>query len=92
MNKHQFLSFVDSPEKTGAAEGVLLAGLIKDFPYFQTAHLLYAKCLHNQGSIHYNNHLKITAAYTTDRKKLQYLITNKSSTTNTCSFSNLNSD
>ncbi|MDQ3046297.1 MAG: hypothetical protein M3R27_02030, partial [Bacteroidota bacterium] len=45
------------------------------FPYFQTAHLLYAKSLHNQKSIHYNNQLKITAAYATDRKVLHSLIT-----------------
>jgi hypothetical protein len=57
---------------------MLLSQLIKDFPFFQTAHLLYTKSLHNQNSIHYNNQLKITAAYATDRKILHRLITKKS--------------
>ena len=53
----------------------MLAELVRDFPYFQTGHLLYAKSLHNENSIHYNNQLKITAAYATDRKVLHRLIT-----------------
>jgi hypothetical protein len=57
------------------ADSALLAGLLKDFPYFQTAHLLYAKSLHNQNSVHYNNQLKLTAAYAADRKILHRLIT-----------------
>jgi len=75
MNKTQFISFIDSPDKLSSADAVLLSGLVDNFPYFQTAHLLYAKSLHNQRSIHYNNQLKITAAYATDRKKLHRLIT-----------------
>jgi hypothetical protein len=54
---------------------LLLADLIKSFPFFQTAHLLYSKSLHNTESIHYNNQLKTTAAYATDRKVLHRLIT-----------------
>ncbi len=75
MNRNQFISFVENPDKLSANDGVLLAELIKNFPYFQTAHLLYAKSLHNQNSIHYNNQLRITAAYATDRKVLHHLIT-----------------
>lgn len=75
MNKNQFISFIENPDKLSGADGVLLAELIKNFPYFQTAHLLYAKSLHNENSIHYNNQLKITAAYASDRKVLHRLIT-----------------
>jgi hypothetical protein len=57
---------------------VLLEDIVKKFPYFQTAHLLYTKGLHNQNSVHYNAQLKITAAYATDRKRLHQLITNSS--------------
>jgi hypothetical protein len=56
-------------------DSALLSGLLKDFPYFQTAHLLYAKSLHNQNSVQYNNQLKLTAAYAADRKVLHRLIT-----------------
>lgn len=75
MNRTQFISFIDAPDKLSGTDSVLLSGLVKNFPYFQTAHLLYAKSLHNQHSIHYNNQLKITAAYATDRKILHRLIT-----------------
>ncbi|MGZ4049329.1 MAG: hypothetical protein ACXVNN_08195 [Bacteroidia bacterium] len=77
MNKTQFISFMESPDKMSGSDSVLLSELLKNFPYFQTAHLLYSKSLHNQNSIHYNNQLKITAAYATDRKVLHRLITKK---------------
>ena len=75
MNRTQFISFIDAPDKLSSADAILLSGLVDNFPYFQTAHLLYAKSLHNQRSIHYNNQLKITAAYATDRRMLHRLIT-----------------
>ena len=80
MNKTQFISFMETPEKMSGGDSILLLELLKNFPYFQTAHLLYSKSLHNQNSIHYNNHLKITAAYATDRKVLHRLITKKPET------------
>lgn len=78
MNRNQFISFMDHPDKLSGNDGILLAQLLKTFPYFQTAHLLYAKSLHNEHSVHYNTQLKTTATYATDRKVLHYLITNKS--------------
>lgn len=75
MNKVQFISYVETPEKMSGNDSVLLGELLKNFPYFQTAHLLYAKSLHNINSIHYNNQLRVTAAYATDRKVLHKLIT-----------------
>lgn len=78
MNRNQFISFMDNPDKLSGNDGILLAELLKSFPYFQTAHLLYAKSLHNEHSVHYNTQLKTTATFATDRKVLHYLITNKS--------------
>ena len=75
MNKTQFISFVERPEKMSETESILLSELLKNFPYFQTAHMLYAKSLHNTNSVHYNNQLRVTAAYATDRKVLHRLIT-----------------
>jgi hypothetical protein len=78
MNKAQFISYLENPDKLSGNDVIQLSQLVKDFPFFQTAQLLYAKSLHNQNSIHYNNQLKITAAYATDRKVLHRLITKKS--------------
>lgn len=68
---------MESPDKLSAHDSVMISELVKNFPYFQTAQLLFAKSLHNQNSVHYNNQLKITAAFATDRKVLHHLITKK---------------
>lgn len=65
------------PEKLSGTSISALDEIIKSFPYFQTAHLLYLKNLHAQNSIHYNNQLKIAAAYSGDRKVLYHLIHSK---------------
>src|ERR1035437_413099 len=78
MNRTQFISYLENPDKLSGNDGIMISELLKNFPYFQTAHLLYAKSLHNQHSIHYNNQLKIAAAFATDRKMLHRLITKQS--------------
>lgn len=75
MNRTQFVSYLENPDNLSGSDVVMISELLKNFPYFQTAHMLYAKSLHNQNSIHYNNQLKIAAAFVTDRKKLHRLIT-----------------
>ena len=51
-----------------------LEHLVKEFPFFQTARLLLLKNYHNQGSIKYDKELKRTAIWTTDRRKLFFLL------------------
>jgi len=77
MNTQQFLSWMRSPGQTAREDGAQLDALLDTFPYFQTAHLLYIKNLHNQGSFLYNNQLKTAAAYAGNRKVLYELITRK---------------
>ena len=74
MNKNQFISLLEKPDELSSENTTLLSSLVKEFPYFQTAHLLYVKNLNDQNSIHYNNQLQIAAAYSTDRKVLYELI------------------
>lgn len=74
MNKTQFISLLKSPEKTNGETSALLEGLLKEFPYCQTAHLLYAKTLHSENSIHYQQRLKTASVYASDRKVLYHLI------------------
>ena len=77
MNRSEFISYLKHPEKLSEANINSLNGLVNDFPYFQTAHLLYAKNLYNQNSIYYNSQLKIAAAYSGNRKILYDLIHSK---------------
>ncbi len=66
-----------SPEKTEAVKSV-----IEEFPYFQSARALYLKGLKTQNSFKYNQTLKTTAAYTTDRSILFEFVTSRLFTQN----------
>lgn len=77
MNTQQLLGWMHDPASAGKEAGAQLESLTQAFPYFQTAQLLLIKSLHNQNSFLYNNQLKVTAAYATNRKVLYELITKK---------------
>ncbi|MDT7829294.1 hypothetical protein RQM65_11505 [Pricia sp. S334] len=63
---------VVSPVQTNQLEEIL-----EEFPYFQAARSLHLKGLKSLNSFKYNNALKVTAAYTTDREVLFDLITSE---------------
>jgi hypothetical protein len=68
---------IDSPELNSPEQSALLNDLVLQFPYFQSAHLLLAKSLHDQNNIHYPAKLKSASAYSGDRRILYQLITKK---------------
>jgi hypothetical protein len=74
MKREQFINYLLHPEELKGESAVALNSLIKEFPYFQSAQLLYLKTLHNEKSIHYQSQLKIAAAYSANRKSLYFLI------------------
>jgi hypothetical protein len=65
------------PGTLGKEASAQLDTLTQTFPFFQTAHLLYIKSLHNENSFLYNTQLKVAATYATNRKVLYELITKK---------------
>jgi hypothetical protein len=75
MKKTLFLDILQKNNPIQQVETAELKGIIDTFPYFQSARALYLKGLKNQESFKYNNELKITAAYTTDRTVLFDFIT-----------------
>src|SRR5882757_1191241 len=79
MNTQQLIGWMKNPGALGKEASAQLDTLTQTFPYFQTAHLLYIKSLHNENSFLYNNQLKVSAAYVTNRKVLYELITKKNS-------------
>ena len=79
MDSKQLIQRINNPESIGTDEVAELEQLILDYPYFQSAQLLFAKGLLNIDSIRYNRQLKKAAAYCFDRKKLFELISLKSS-------------
>lgn len=74
MTSSDFITYLSSPEKLNSESASQLSGLLKEFPYCQTAQLLFAKGLHNERDIRFNRQLKIAAIYATDRKTLYRLV------------------
>ncbi len=77
MNTSDFTSLLKNPKKIENQHTVALKSMIEKYPFFQSARVLYLKGLKNQESFKYNNELKVTAAYTTDRTILFDFITAK---------------
>lgn len=77
MNREQFLNYLDSPFGLSVESKQQLQLLVKQFPYCQTAQLLFIKNLSLQNDINYKSQLKIAAAYAGDRKMLYRLITSE---------------
>ncbi|WP_291869780.1 hypothetical protein [Maribacter sp.] len=84
MNVEDFTYLLKNPDKVvNPIQTNQLEEIIKEYPYFQAARALHLKGLKNLNSYKYNNALKITAAYTTDRDVLFNFITSKDFLQNT---------
>ncbi|MCK7590122.1 hypothetical protein M0G43_06030 [Subsaxibacter sp. CAU 1640] len=75
MNKDQFTYLLQHPQQITVTQTNDINSIIEKYPYFQPARALYLKGLKNKDSFKYNQELKITAAYTTDRSILFDYIT-----------------
>ncbi|EAR13270.1 hypothetical protein PI23P_02212 [Polaribacter irgensii 23-P] len=75
MKIKSFLNLLGKKPFIKAQETLALKAIVDEFPYFQTARVLYLKGLKNQDSFKYNNELKVTAAFTADRTILFNYIT-----------------
>ncbi|HQO86484.1 MAG TPA: hypothetical protein PKX84_02425 [Bacteroidia bacterium] len=74
MTKERFFNFIQQPYNIQTNDIEELEQIIEQFPYFQTARLIYTKSLHNENSYLYNDELKRTAAFAADRSVLYKLI------------------
>ena len=73
----KFINILEKNQNIQQLETVELKTIVEKYPYFQAARALYLKSLKNQDSFKYNNELKVTASYTTDRTVLfNYITTN----------------
>ncbi|EDP97466.1 tetratricopeptide repeat protein [Kordia algicida OT-1] len=77
MNISDFTYILQNPVHINAAQTKAIEAITKEFPYFQAARVVHLKGLKNQDSFKYNQSLKTTAAYTTDRSILFDFITSK---------------
>lgn len=78
MNVSDFTYLLQHPDKVvDPVQANQLEDILEEYPYFQAARALHLKGLNNLNSFKYNNALKVTAAYTSDRDILFDFITSK---------------
>lgn len=82
METKTYTNLLASPEKISVTHQEELTKIIHKYPYFQSAKALQLKSLKNNSSFLYNEALKKTAAYTTDRNILFEYITSTHFTQN----------
>ena len=75
MQLKQLTYLLQHPEAITASQTEALSAAINQYPYFQSLRALYLKGLKQKESYKYNNALKITAAYTSNRSVLFDYIT-----------------
>ena len=61
---------IQNPYIIDKDESIYISNILKNFPYFQTAHILYSKALQNTKSIRFKSQLKKAAIYSGDRNLL----------------------
>ncbi|MGB4743219.1 MAG: hypothetical protein WBH49_06235, partial [Flavobacteriaceae bacterium] len=77
MKTSDFTYLLHHPSALNKDQVSNVSAIIEAFPYFQSARAIYLKGLKDLGSFKYNQELKTTAAYTTDRSVLFDFITSE---------------
>jgi hypothetical protein len=77
LNTETYTYLLDNPQNIEDRHLEDLEGVISAYPYFQSARALQLKALKNRNSYRYNDALRKTAAYTTDRDILFEYITSE---------------
>lgn len=74
MNKNIFNTLILDPANVDPKYKKELKNLVNDFPYSANIRLLYLSALLNDTDIHFEEELKKTAGYITDRRVLRQLV------------------
>ena len=82
MNKAEFLKCLNLSLPFLPETNENLKEIIKNFPYFQSAHILFAHSLNQSNNILFSEALKNAALYSGNRKLLFELVNNKHKSTN----------
>ncbi|MEO5788320.1 MAG: tetratricopeptide repeat protein [Gelidibacter sp.] len=77
MNKQDFTYLLTYPEQLTSDQTATVGEIVARYPYFQAARALHLKGLKTKESFKYNQELRVTAAYTTDRSILFDFITSE---------------
>ncbi|MES2568381.1 MAG: hypothetical protein V4565_16015, partial [Bacteroidota bacterium] len=74
MQQQQFIDIVKQPSKVELEQLADLELLVKEYPFFESAHLLYTKTLHKHQPVNYSKQLRKTAIIANSRSVLYELI------------------
>lgn len=74
MNRDKFIEYLNRPETLDLENLEELRGVLQEYPYFQTAHMLLVKTLSNTKDMRFGNQLKISAAHIGNRHVLFNLV------------------
>lgn len=74
MTYDNFIQLIKEPEGISEENQSALKELIDKYPYFGMAHWLYLKSLYVSDSIYFDQELKKTVLYASDRRKLYFFI------------------
>ena len=74
LSKDQLIQFIEKPGLLKEQTIAELKEVVDEFPYFQTAQLLYTYNLHAQANFRYAGYLKTCSIYATDRNVLYRLL------------------
>jgi hypothetical protein len=77
MNRIDFLNLIKEPSPINRQIISELAELIEIFPYFQSAHMLLLKGLHDTADVKFENQLRRSSMQIADREVLYYLLKNQ---------------
>ena len=74
MDKSRLMMLMRNPELMGDRDLPDVKELVEEYPFFQSARMLYVKNLRNQGYSNYGKALRETAVFVTNRTKLFFLL------------------
>jgi hypothetical protein len=74
MNRIDFVSMINDPERVNSQNVEEIKELVDFFPYFQSAHLLLLKVLHNSSDLKFSGQLLLSSAHIANREVLYYLL------------------
>jgi tetratricopeptide (TPR) repeat protein len=77
MHSEAIVTYIEHPDRLDTRTLPEMEKLVRTFPYFQTAHMLFLKNQYNVRSIDFNENLRYSAAFISDRGVLYHLINRK---------------
>ena len=77
MTREQIMHYLGNPDQLNEKTLIELREILDEYPYFQSAHLLYIRNLSNEKNFRFASQLKVTSVHTTDRTILYNLLNPK---------------